>query len=76
MLKNNMFGKSLNFNDKDLGEFTFSNGLWNAQPISEAHGEIFVSIEGDKSGPDGTSLEQAKDLFTNILKYMGFLETL
>jgi len=65
-----MFRKSSKFTDEELGEFTFSNGLWNAQPISEIHGEIFVSLEGDKSGPDDTSLEQAKDLFTNIQKYI------
>ena len=65
-----MFGKSLKFKDKVLGEFTFSNGLWHAQPISETHGELYISIEGDKSGPDGTSLEQAIELFENIPKYI------
>ena len=70
MLKNNMFGKSLKFNDNVLGELTFSNGLWNAQPISKSHGEIFVSIEGDKSGPNEISIKQAKELFDNIPNYI------
>jgi len=65
-----MIWKKLKFKDEEIGEFTFSNGLWNAQPVSESHGKLFVSIEGDKSGPDDTSLEQAKDLFSNILNYI------
>ncbi len=74
-----MFGKKIKYNDDELGEFTFSYSCWNAQPGTGSHGKIFVGVEGDKTGPDSQSLIQARELFTNITKYIedakSFIET-
>ncbi len=70
MLGNNMFWKKLKYKDNEIGEFTFSNGCWNAQATTITHGKIFVSVEGGKSDPNSKSLNQTKDLLSNIIKYI------
>ncbi len=65
-----MFRKKLIYNDKKFGEFVYSYGCWNDQPVSSSHGKIIVIVEGNKTGSDSQSLTQTRELFKNIIKYI------
>ncbi len=60
-----MFSKKIKHSDNELGELTFSGGLWFSDPITSIE-EIIISIDGDKKSPNKNSLNQAKQLLTNI----------
>mgnify|MGYP000644988747 CR=1 FL=1 len=56
-------------NDSELGELTFSAGLWNSE-LPTSSREIFISIDGDKKALNEVSLKQAKQILTNFSNYI------